>query len=111
MVCYRKPSCYNEFMDREKLMGELIDSSVLQKQFFTILHEHVSNPKSGTKAAFDIESPAYLEYSSAIKKMFGENPNSQQILLFQVELIQIFLQMVAENNRAILAVMLTYGIE
>jgi hypothetical protein len=98
-------------MDREKLMGELIDSSVLQKQFFAILHEHVNHRKSGTKVAFDIESPAYLEYSAAIKKMFGENPNSQQILLSQLELIQIFLQMLAENNRAILSVMLTYGIE
>jgi hypothetical protein len=98
-------------MDREKLMGELIDSSVLQKQFFAILHEHASHSKSGREGAVESASAAYIEYSSAIKKMFGENPNSQQIILFQLELIQIFLQMLAENNRAILSVMLTYGIE
>jgi len=98
-------------MDREKLMGELIDSSVLQKQFFAILHEHAIHHKPGREGALDSASPACIEYSSAIKKMFGENPNSQQIILFQLELIQIFLQMLAENNRAILSVMITYGIE
>ena len=112
MVCVsRMPSCYNEFMDREKLMGELIDSSVLQKQFFAVLHEHAIHHKPGTEAILDGQSPAYIEYSTAIKKMFGDNPNSEQIILFQLELIQIFLQMLAENNRAILSVMLTYGIE
>jgi len=92
-------------------MGELIDSAVLQKQFFAVLHEHAVHRKPGTEAVLDNTSPAYLEYSSAIKKIFGENPSSQQIILFQLELIQIFLQMLAENNRAILSVMLTYGIE
>jgi hypothetical protein len=98
-------------MDREKLMGELIDSSVLQKQFFAVLHEHAIHRKPGTESVLDRQSPAYVEYSSAIQKMFGENPDSQQIMIFQLELIQIFLQMLAENNRAILSVMLTYGIE
>jgi hypothetical protein len=98
-------------MDREKLMGELIDSSVLQKQFFAVLHEHAIHHKPGTETILDSQSPVYIEYSSAIQKMFGDNPNIEQIILFQLELIQIFLQMMAENNRAILSVMLTYGIE
>jgi len=72
------------FMDREKLMGELIDSSVLQKQFFAILHEHAIHHKPGREGALDSASPACIEYSSAIKKMFGENPNSQQIILFHL---------------------------
>jgi hypothetical protein len=98
-------------MDREKLMGELIDSSVLQKQFFAVLHEHAIHHKPCTEDILDSQSPAYIEYSSAIQKIFGDNPNSEQIILFQLELIQMFLQMMAENNRAILSVMLTYGIE
>ena len=89
-------------MDREKLMGELIDSSVLQKQFFAVLHEHAIHHKPGTEAILDSQSPAYIEYSWAIKKMFGDDPNSEQIILFQLELIQTFLQIMAENNRAIL---------
>ena len=108
---YRKPYCYNKFMDREKLMGELIDSSVLQKQFFAVLHEHAIHHKPCTEDILDSQSPAYIEYSSAIQKIFGDNPNSEQIILFQLELIQMFLQMMAENNRAILSVMITYGIE
>jgi hypothetical protein len=98
-------------MDREKLMGELIDSSVLQKQFFAVLHELAIHRKPGTESVLDNQSAAYIEYSSAIQKIFGDIPNSEQIILFQIELIQMFLQMMAENNRAILSVMLTYGIE
>jgi hypothetical protein len=98
-------------MDSEKLMGELIDSSVLQKQFLAILHEHAIHRKPSTEAILDSQSPAYIEYSSVIKKMFGDNPTSEEILLFQLELIQMFLRMMAENNRAILSVMITYGIE
>jgi hypothetical protein len=52
---YKRGQSFN----REKVMGELIDSYALQKQFFAILHEHVIHHNSEREGALDSASPVH----------------------------------------------------
>ncbi len=59
-------------MDREQIIKELTDPQAIRQQFFNLLREYTTHHKSQTEAALDGESPAYIEYLSTMRKLFGE---------------------------------------
>jgi hypothetical protein len=99
--------CYNNRMDREEIIKELTDPSAIRQQFFNLIREWASFHNAQWEASLVGESPEYAKYFSIMQERFGENLTHQQILLFQLDLVLIFLRLIAENNRRLLSLILT----